>query len=284
VRIPAAFCGNVGLKPSFGRVPAYPLSPFGTVAHLGPHTMSVRDAALMMNVLKQADARDWTALPPDTRDYTVGLDDGIRGLRIAYSPTLGYAKNVHPEIAAAVDAAVRQLQALGAQVEQVDPGFEDPLEITTGLWFLGAHTVWSGLSPAQQALTDPDFRAEAELGAQLSALQVQQLNQRRGVLGSHMRQFMQRYDLLVTPAVSIPAFEARPAGTVPMNPASMLGWTPFSYPFNLTQQPAISVPCGLTRAGLPMGLQIVGPMFGDALVLRAARACESLMPVARPLL
>ncbi len=282
VRIPAAFCGNVGLKPSFGRVPAYPLSPFGTVAHLGPHTMSVRDAALMMNVLKQADARDWTALPPDPTDYTVGLDDGIRGLRIAYSPTLGYAKNVHPEIAAAVDAAVRQLQALGAQVEQVDPGFEDPLEITTGLWFLGAHTVWSGLSPAQQALTDPDFRAEAELGAQLSALQVQQLHQRRGVLGSHMRQFMQRYDLLVTPSVAVPAFEARAAGAVPMNPASMLGWTPFSYPFNLTQQPAISVPCGLTRAGLPMGLQIVGPMFGDALVLRAARAFESVQPVARP--
>jgi aspartyl-tRNA(Asn)/glutamyl-tRNA(Gln) amidotransferase subunit A len=165
-------------------VPAYPLSPFGSVAHLGPHTLSVRDAALMMNVLKKPDARDWTALPPEATDYTVGLEDGIRGLRIAYSPTLGYAKNVHPEIAAAVDAAVRQLQALGAHVEQVDPGFEDPLDITTGLWFLGAHTVWSGLTPEQQAVTDPDFRAEAALGAQLSASQVQQLNLRRGVLGS----------------------------------------------------------------------------------------------------
>ena len=282
VRIPAAFCGNVGLKPSFGRVPAYPLSPFGSVAHLGPHTMSVRDAALMTNVLKQPDARDWTSLPPDASDYTVGLEDGIRGLRIAYSPTLGYAHNVHPEIAAAVDAAVQQLQALGAHVEQVDPGFEDPLDITTGLWFLGAYTVWKGLSAEQQAVADPDFQTEAELGAQISALQVQQLNQRRGVLGSHMRQFMQRYDLLVTPAVSIPAFEARAAGTVAMNPVSMLGWTPFSYPFNLTQQPAITVPCGLTQSGLPMGLQIVGPMFGDALVLRAARAYESVMPVARP--
>jgi aspartyl-tRNA(Asn)/glutamyl-tRNA(Gln) amidotransferase subunit A len=282
VRIPAAFCGNVGLKPSFGRVPAYPLSPFGSVAHLGPHTMSVRDAALMMNVLKQPDARDWTSLPADLSDYTLGLEDGIRGLRIAYSPTLGYAHNVHPEIAAAVDAAVRQLQALGAHVEQVDPGFEDPLDITTGLWFLGAYTVWNGLSPAQQALADPDFKAEADMGAQLSALQVQQLNQRRGVLGSHMRQFMQRFDLLVTPAVAIPAFEAREAGAAPMSPEAMLGWTPFSYPFNLTQQPAISVPCGLTRAGLPMGLQFVGPMFGDALVLRAARAFESVMPVVRP--
>ena len=284
VRIPAAFCGNVGLKPSFGRVPAYPLSPFGTVAHLGPHTMGVRDAALMMNVLKQADARDWTALPADASDYTVGLEDGIRGLRIAYSPTLGYAQHVHPEIAAAVDAAVHQLQALGAHVEQVDPGFEDPLEITTGLWFLGAYTVWSGLSAQQQALADPDFRAEAEMGAQLSALQIQQLNLRRGVLGSHMRQFMQRYDLLVTPTVAVPAFEARVAGAVPMNPASMLGWTPFSYPFNLTQQPAITVPCGLTKAGLPMGLQFVGPMFGDALVLRAARAYESVQPVLRPVI
>jgi len=96
VRIPAAFCGNVGLKPSFGRVPAYPLSPFGSVAHLGPHTLSVRDAAMMMNVLKKPDARDWTSLPPDATDYNVGLEDGIRGLRIAYSPTLGYAQNVHP--------------------------------------------------------------------------------------------------------------------------------------------------------------------------------------------
>jgi aspartyl-tRNA(Asn)/glutamyl-tRNA(Gln) amidotransferase subunit A len=246
--------------------------------------MSVRDAALMTNVLKQPDARDWTSLPPDASDYTVGLEDGIRGLKIAYSPTLGYAQNVDPEIAAAVHAAVQQLQALGAHVEQVDPGFEDPLEITTGLWFLGAYTVWKGLSPAQQAVADPDFKTEAEFGAQLSALQIQQLNQRRGVLGSHMRQFMQRYDLLVTPAVSIPAFEARAAGTVAMNPVSMLGWTPFSYPFNLSQQPAITVPCGLTRSGLPMGLQIVGPMFGDALVLRAARAYESVMPVARPTL
>ncbi len=282
VRIPAAFCGNVGLKPSFGRVPAYPLSPFGSVAHLGPHTLSVRDAALMMNVLKKPDARDWTSLPADSTDYTVGLEDGIRGLRIAYSPTLGYANHVHPEIAAAVDAGVRQLQALGAHVEQVDPGFEDPLEITTGLWFLGASTVWNGLSAQQQAVTDPDFRAEAELGAQLSASYVQQLNLRRGALGSHMRQFMQRYDLLVTPSVAVPAFEARPAGTVKMDPQAMLGWTPFSYPFNLTQQPAITVPCGLTSKGLPMGLQIVGPMFGDALVLRAARAYESVQPVARP--
>jgi aspartyl-tRNA(Asn)/glutamyl-tRNA(Gln) amidotransferase subunit A len=244
--------------------------------------MSVRDAGLMLNVLKQPDARDWTALPYDPSDCLAGLDDGIRGVRIAYSPALGYAHNVHPEVAAAVDAAARQLEELGAVVEAVDPGFEDPLDITTGLWFVGAWTMWNTLTPAQQAVTDPDFRAEAELGSRLSALDVQRLNLRRGALGSQMRQFMQRHDLLVTPAVAIPAFEARPAGQMTMTPEAMLGWTPFSYPFNLTQQPACTIPCGLTRDGLPIGLQFVGPMFGDALVLRAARAYEQLRPIARP--
>jgi aspartyl-tRNA(Asn)/glutamyl-tRNA(Gln) amidotransferase subunit A len=282
VRIPAAFCGNFGLKPSFGRVPAFPLSPFGSVAHLGPHTMSVADAALMMNVLAQPDARDWTSLPADGRDYRVGLDDGVRGLRIAYSPTLGYAKNVHPEVAAAVARAVQDLESLGAVVEAVDPGFDDPLDICTGLWFLGAATLWSGLSSAQQALVDPDFRAEAELGAALTAVAVQQLNLRRGALGSLLRQFMQGYDLIATPAVAVPAFEARPAGHSALTPDNMLGWTPFSYPFNLSQQPAATIPCGLTGDGLPIGLQLVGPMFGDALVLRAARAYESLRPIPRP--
>lgn len=282
VRIPAAFCGNFGLKPSFGRVPAYPLSPFGSVAHLGPHTMDVTDAALMLNVMKQADARDWTSLPTDSTDYLQGLNEGIRGLRIAYSPTLGYAKNIHPEVAAAVDKAVKVLEQLGAHVEQVDPGIEDPLEITTGLWFLGSLTVWNGLSAEQQAMTDPDFKAQALLGQQLSALEIQQLNLKRGALGSHMRQFMQKYDLLVTPAVAVPAFDIRPAGQEKMTPEAMLGWTPFSYPFNLTQQPASTIPCGLTQAGLPIGLQFVGRMFDDAMVLRASRAYESVCPIPRP--
>jgi aspartyl-tRNA(Asn)/glutamyl-tRNA(Gln) amidotransferase subunit A len=283
VRIPAAFCGTFGLKPSFGRVPAYPLSPFGSVAHLGPHTMSVRDAALMLNVLKQPDARDWTSLPFDASDMLDGLELGVRGLRIAYSPALGYAQSVvDPEVAAAVERAVRELESMGAIVETVDPGFDDPLDITTGLWFVGAWSIWNTLDAAQQAVTDPDFKAEAQFGAEYSALDVQRLNLRRGAVGSLMRQFMQRYDLLVTPTVAIPAFDARPAGQVTMTPKSMLGWTPFSYPFNLTQQPACTIPCGLTAAGLPIGLQFVGPMFGDALVLRAARAYERAHPIPRP--
>lgn len=281
VRIPAAFCGNFGFKPSFGRVPAWPLSPFGTVAHLGPHTMNVGDAALMMNVMKRPDPRDWTALPRDDSDYTATLEDGVRALRIAWSPTLGYAR-VDADIAAACAAAAARFADLGATVEAIDPGFDDPLEITTGLWFIGSWTLWNTLSAAQQAVTDPDFRVQAELGSRLSALDVQRLHIRRGLLGTQMRQFMQDWDLLLTPAVAVPAFEARPPGSVDMNPDSMLAWTPFSYPFNLTQQPACTIPCGFTRDGLPAGLQIVGPMFGDALVLRAARAFETVRAIPRP--
>lgn len=281
VRIPAAFCGNVGMKASFGRVPAYPLSPFGTVAHVGPHTMSVTDCALLMNVVAQPDPRDWMSLPYDGVDYLEGLDTGIRGLRVAYSPTLGYA-DVDPEVAALVDAAVRELEALGAIVDQVDPGFEDPLDISTGLWFVASKTVYDSLGPEGQAVTDPDFAAQAAQGAEFSAQDVQLLNLKRNALGTSMRLFMTQYDVLVTPAVAIPAFEARPAGAVPMTPESMLSWTPFSYPFNLTQQPAITVPCGLTSSGLPVGLQIVGRAHDDVTVLRAARAYESAHPVPRP--
>jgi len=284
VRIPAAFCGNVGLKPSFGRVPAYPLSPFGSVAHLGPHAMTVEDVALLMNTIALPDTRDWTSLPFDDVDYLAGLHRGVKGLRVAYSPTLGYAKNIDSEIAAATAQAAKHLQDLGAVVEQVDPLSEDPLDITTGLWFAGAYQVWRSLSPAQQAVTDPDFKAQAELGAQLDTNAIHALNQRRGVLGSHLRQFMQRFDLILTPSTAVTAFKARPAGHSPMDAQAMLGWTPFSYPFNLSQQPAISLPCGLTLDGLPMGVQLVGTMFGDAALLRASQALQACYPMQRPVL
>jgi aspartyl-tRNA(Asn)/glutamyl-tRNA(Gln) amidotransferase subunit A len=131
-------------------------------------------------------------------------------------------------------------------------------------------------------MTDPDFAAQAAIGETLDANALHQLTQRRGALGSHMRQFMQRFDLILTPSTAVPAFKALPAGHSPMNSEAMLSWTPFSYPFNLSQQPAISLPCGLTTDGLPMGVQLVGPMFGDALVLRAAKALQDGYPLLRP--
>jgi aspartyl-tRNA(Asn)/glutamyl-tRNA(Gln) amidotransferase subunit A len=275
VRIPSSFCGIPGIKPSFGRVPAFPLSPMGTVAHVGPHARSVEDLALMLTVMSRPDARDWTSLPYDPRDYRVGLSDGVRGLRIAFSPDLGYVKDVHPEVAAAVRTAAESFAALGAHVDEMAPGFTNPEEITTKLWFVGSLTLINNMTPEQVALTDPALRWQADEGRKVSVMEIQKLTARRGELGSFMRQFHQRYDLLLTPGVSVPAFEAKTPDQWELALDKFLGWTPFSYPFNLTQQPAAVVPCGLTRSGLPVALQIVGPMHADALVLRAARAYES---------
>jgi aspartyl-tRNA(Asn)/glutamyl-tRNA(Gln) amidotransferase subunit A len=188
---------------------------------------------------------------------------------------LGYVRNVDADVAAAVRAAALAFEGLGAHVDELAPGFTNPEEITTKLWFVGAATIAGNLSAAQLALTDPALRWQAEQGRKVSVAELQQLHSRRGELGSLMRQFHQRYDLLLTPGVSVPAFGAKGPAEWEPAPEGFLGWTPFSYPFNLTQQPAAVVPCGQTQAGLPVSVQIVGPMHGDALVLRAARAYES---------
>src|SRR5688500_18920330 len=137
IRIPCSFTGLFGIKPSFGRVPAWPLSPFGTVAHVGPMTREVTDAALMLTVLSLPDARDWHALPYEARDYRAGIDAGVQDLRIAYSSNLGYAE-VDAEVSDMVKKAVSVFEDLGAKVEQKNPGFADPAPVFTTHWFSGA--------------------------------------------------------------------------------------------------------------------------------------------------
>jgi aspartyl-tRNA(Asn)/glutamyl-tRNA(Gln) amidotransferase subunit A len=281
IRIPCGFTGLFGLKPSFGRVPAWPLSPFGTVAHLGPMTRTVTDAALMMNVLSQPDARDWHSLPYDKRDYLKGLDDGVKGLRIAFSPDLGYAK-VDKEIAALVKQAVKVFEDLGAHVDEVDPGFDDQLEVFTLHWFPGAAYVVRAIPAAKRKHMDKGLLEVARAGEKITLQQYLDGVQKRGALGVLMNRFHEKVDLLLTPTLPLPAFDAGKEVADVVKERRWTDWTPFSYPFNLTQQPAASIPCGLTKAGLPAGLHIVGPKYGDALVLRAARAYESVKPVAMP--
>jgi aspartyl-tRNA(Asn)/glutamyl-tRNA(Gln) amidotransferase subunit A len=277
IRIPAGFTGITGLKPSFGRVPAYPLSPFGTVSHVGPMTRTVTDAALMLTVLAGFDARDWHALPPEGRDYRMGLEDGVAGLRVAFSPCLGYAA-VDPEVAVAVSAAVAVLADLGARVEGVDPGFADPREVFDRHWYAGAANALSTLPAGHWENLDPGLREVAEAGRRIPLMDYLAAVNERGRLGQRMCLFHRHHDLLVTPTLPIPAFAAGQELADPASQRRWPDWTPFSYPFNLSQQPAITVPCGFTSGGLPVGLQIVGPMHADALVLRAARAYESRCP------
>jgi aspartyl-tRNA(Asn)/glutamyl-tRNA(Gln) amidotransferase subunit A len=273
VRIPASFTGTVAIKPTYGLVPLWPASPFGTLSHAGPMTRSVTDAALMLDVLTGPDPRDWSAMPTPTGSFTDGLDSGVHGLRVAFSPSLGLGGN-DPEVEQVVRAAVAVLAEAGAQVEEVDPGFADPVEAFHVLWFCGAAKVLQQYGEAAMDRIDPELRAAAEQGATYSASDYLDATAVRMDLGLRMGLFHQRYDLLVTPTMPIVAF---PVGQdAPDGWPSQLwtSWTPYTYPFNMTQQPALSVPCGFTSAGLPVGLQVVGPRHADALVLRAGRAYE----------
>jgi aspartyl-tRNA(Asn)/glutamyl-tRNA(Gln) amidotransferase subunit A len=281
IRIPCSFTGLFGIKPSFGRVPAWPASPFGTLANVGPMTRSVTDAALMLNVLSLPDARDWQGLPYDARDYRAHLESGVADLRIAFSPDLGYAK-VDAEVAAIVRKAVKVFAGLGAKVEEKHPGFEDAEPLFRAHWFPGAAFFLKDLSAAKRKLMDPGLLEVAAQGAKFSMIEVLDAQHKRSALGSHMNLFHRDYDLLVTPTLAVPAFDV--GREFPESPKIQrwTDWTPFTFPFNLTQQPAASIPCGLTKAGLPVGLHIVGPRYADALVLRAARAFESVRPIASP--
>jgi aspartyl-tRNA(Asn)/glutamyl-tRNA(Gln) amidotransferase subunit A len=277
IRIPCGFTGLFGLKPSFGRVPAWPLSPFGTVAHVGPITRSVADAALMLEVLALPDARDWHALPPEPRDWRSGLEHGVEGLRIAWSPDLGYAK-VDPEVASLVRNSVRVFEELGARVEEKNPGFESPEPIFRTHWFSGAAFLIRTIR--NRDLVDPGLLEIAAQGEAIGAHEILDAQLKRAALGAHMNLFHRDYDLLVTPTLAVAAFDV--GREAPEGAKRWTDWTPFSYPFNLTQQPAASIPCGFTRAGLPVGLHIVGPRYADALVLRAARAFERARPIQLP--
>ncbi len=286
IRIPAGFTGVFGHKPSFGRVPAYPRSAFGTLSHVGPMTRTVTDAALMLSVISEPDVRDWYALPAQgagaAADYTVGLDDGVKGLKIAFSPTLG-GNPVDPEIAALVAAAANRFQDLGAHVEEAEPELPDCAAAFRIHWYAGAAMLLAGLSKTQMVEIDPGLKEIAAEGTKYPISQYLGAVKTREAIGLAMNRFHETYDLLLTPSLPVPAFEAgleRPKDNDGQD--RWIDWTPFSYPFNLSRQPAASVPCGLTQDGLPAGLQIVGPLYADSLVLRAARAYEEAQPFQMP--
>jgi aspartyl-tRNA(Asn)/glutamyl-tRNA(Gln) amidotransferase subunit A len=282
IRIPAAFTGIFGLKPSFGLVPAYPASPFGTVSHVGPMTRTVRDAATMLSAITAADPRNWHPLPDSAQDYTNGLEDGIAGLKVAYSPSLG-GHPVDPEIATLVAAAVDGFVELGAEVEEVDPPLPADLKRDFEMhWYAGAANLMRRFDEAQKAGMDPGLLEIAAEGARFALLDFLAAGDRRREFQLQMSLFHQDWDLLLTPAMPITAFEA--GGEVPEGSdlSRWIDWTPFSYPYNMTGQPAAAVPCGLTSLRLPASLQIVGALYADGLVLRAAEAYQNLRPCDGP--
>jgi aspartyl-tRNA(Asn)/glutamyl-tRNA(Gln) amidotransferase subunit A len=280
IRIPASFCGIYGLKPSFGRVPQNPGFPgWETLSHTGPMTRTVRDAALMLEAIAGPDDRDRHSLPAAAHPFVAACEHGIAGLSVAWSPDLGYAR-VDPEVADLCAAAAERFESFGGHVEVVSPYWEDPEE--TFRITVGAETwsAWGDRVEADGERMDRSLRALLRFGSEVTAAQYLRAMRRRGEFWTEVQRFLARFDLLITPTVAVPAFEVGKPGLNEINgrPSSPLGWTPFCFPFNLTGQPAATVPVGFTGAGLPVGLQIVGRRHADHTVLAASAAFEAAQP------
>ena len=277
IRIPAGLSGAFGFKPTWGSVPQYPASVVQTLSHAGPITRSVGDAVLMLAAMAGPDARDRASMPPEALSLD-DLEGGIKGLRVAWSSDLGYAA-VDPAVADKVAAAARRFEELGCTVEQAHPEAADP-------WRL-VHTMWStafaayfrdSIDQVREQLT-PGLAAIVDEGMAFQGTDVAAAHIERNAYYEVWRAFLDSYDLLLTPTLPCTAFVAGDdhPGTIDGRETTYLGWTAFTYPVNLTGQPAASIPCGFVD-GLPVGLQIIGGFRQDRTVLRAARAFEEIAP------
>jgi len=282
IRIPSGFCGIFGLKPSYGRVPMWPISNNDYASHMGPMTRTVADAALMLSIMAGPDDWDRTSLEAPPEDYVGKLDAGITGLRVAFSPDLG-GITVDAEVAALIRDAVRAFDELGCVVEEVKPGFADSHDLIRCLWSAHEAGNYAQYLREWRDRMDPGLVACIEDGLQYSMVEYVEARGQKLAYWDTVRPLFEKFDLLLTPTLSVAAF---PVGRLnpehwPQHAWDWIGWASFSYPFNFTGQPAASVPAGFTPAGLPVGLQIVGRRFADLTVLQAAAAFEAARPWAR---
>ncbi len=279
LRIPASFSGVFGFKASFGRIPNWPGSGGAMLRHIGTITRSVADMAVALDVLAGPDSRDLLSLPATSERYSDNLDCGIRGKRIAFSPNLGYAR-VDPEVAAICQRAAERFAEAGAIVEPVQLDWRDPYDAWSVFFFGTAAASLEKKLPTHGELLDPGLRRVVEAGLKLRGVDFANALAARHDFWEQVRRIYERFDLLLCPTLPVPPFavgqdDADPIGGENLGP---LQWTRFTYPFNLTGQPAASVPAGWTQSGLPVGLQIIGNRFADLLVLQASRAWEQIQP------
>ena len=277
IRIPAAFTGVFGFKPTFGWTPQWPPAQEPSLSHIGPITRNVHDAVCMLNVIGRYDYRDPYATRGQPEDWGEDLDSDLRGLRIAYSPDLGYAE-VDDSIARHVRRAAERLAELGADIEEVNPAFESPLLTFQRLWFTASLEVWSQCDEQQRELLDPGLVANARRAEPWKALDMFRALAARARLTEQLEHFNQDYHLLMTPTVAVQPFEINQQVPPGSDMTDWEEWAPFSYPFNLSQQPAASVPCGFTDRSLPVAFQLAGGKFDDVRVLRAANAYMEAYP------
>jgi aspartyl-tRNA(Asn)/glutamyl-tRNA(Gln) amidotransferase subunit A len=279
IRIPASYCGVVGLKPTFGLIPRVPVGVAELLTHLGPLCRTVEDAALFLSVTAGRDDRDGWSLPGAPPAYVEALRRPPTALRVAWSPRLGYAA-ADPEVVRVTGEAVKRFADLGWRVEAADPGFDDPAEVADAFRYPGLAAAIGDDLERDRARMDPSLVALVEAGRRMTAVQVAQAATRRHLLWAQLDRFFEHHDVLATPAVAVPPF---PIGTPPPREidgraVGWRGWIAYTYPFNVAGAPAIVLPAGRTGAGMPVGLQLVARRLDDARLLAAAAAYEQMAP------
>lgn len=274
IRIPASFTSTFGLKPTFGRVPAFPHSPFGTLAHIGPMTRTVADAELMLRVLSEPDSRDPAAIDPQFLHESDDDDAQWGGQRIAWLSGLPGIE-MDPEVEQVVQAAVERIGALGAQVEPVTAEVGDVYDVFRLHWYSGARQLVRSLPADAIDHFDPGFRAIVEEARSFTLDQYLDAMAARTRIAATIQALHDDYDLIISAAVPVRPPRAGEELTDSATQQRWTDWAPYSFVFNLTQQPAASVPCGFTADGCPVGLQVVGPRFADYRVLRRCAELET---------
>jgi aspartyl-tRNA(Asn)/glutamyl-tRNA(Gln) amidotransferase subunit A len=279
IRIPASFAGIFGHKASYGRIPVYPPSGAWSLSHIGPMTRTVEDAALMMNACAGPDERDQYSLPASGVDYVKALRGSLKGLRVGWSPDLGFARVVDPEVEATCAKAARRFRELGAKVDEVRLAWPSPKSAWEAVFCGGIATRMAPYLDRPNDI-DPGLLPIIQDAVKWPATRYVQAWFDRLTWYDHVRRYFDGHDLLLTPTIATPPFKVGLDNPTEIagRPVEPYDWIPFTYPFNLTGNPAASVPCGFTKDGLPIGLQIVGRRFDDVTVLRAAAGYERLAP------
>jgi len=279
IRIPSSFCGIFGFKPTFGLVPGTPgFAGWRTLSHTGPMTRTVADAALMLDVMAGYDEGDRLSIPGSTPSYRGELEAPETRLHIGYSRTLGFA-TVSPEVSACVEEAIPVLRSLGHTVEECDLDLGEARRLFEVHVLAENFAANHGHVEAHRAVMDQALVTFIQMGAGISAADYLRALQGRDALCARLAAYFSEWDLLITPTVAVLPF---PIGEVPREiegvPIDALGWIPFTYPFNLAGNPAASIPCGRSEAGLPVGMQVVGPRHLDGLVLNLCAQYEGECP------
>ncbi|MDP9475001.1 MAG: amidase family protein [Actinomycetota bacterium] len=277
IRIPSSLCGVFGIKAQYGRVPVFPTSATPTLSHVGPIARTVRDAALLLGVISGFDARDPASVSEPVPDYLAACEAPVEGMRVAWSPTLGYAKPV-PEVLEITERAARTLESVGCSVELVEEVMDDPVDLWNAEFYAGAGTRLKDALRDSRELLDPAVAEVLDGALKGTVAEYYAKVFARYELREKVRRFFEPYDLLVTPTLPVPAFEAGVNVPPELPERNVVSWVYYTYPFNLTGNPAASIPCGFTEDGLPVGLQLMAGTNREIDLLRVSAAFEAAKP------